>query len=168
MIENLFSEENLENIYNTLKGSENEITKKSVQSYLNSLTGDVCEIKEIFTRKDSIQSESWETDLNQNMTLSYEEFKIFVNETISKYGFYSKEDDTLQKQDLKEFIKGGFQLIDSNNKGYLQYDDLVKLNKVLNMNFTEEDLSFLVEMVSKNDSECRITLDCLYEFMINE
>lgn len=168
MIENLFSEENLENIYNTLKGSENEITKKSVQSYLNSLTGDVCEIKEIFTRKDSLQSESWETDLNQNMTLSYEEFKIFVNETISKYGFYSKEDDTLQKQDLKEFIKGGFQLIDSNNKGYLQYDDLVKLNKVLNMNFTEEDLSFLAEMVSKNDSECRITLDYLYEFMINE
>lgn len=51
------------------------------------------------------------------------------------------------------YLKSGFELMDSDKKGYLNLQDIKKLNKVLKMQFSDDDLEGLLEIASKNNQQ---------------
>lgn len=75
-------------------------------------------------------------------------------------------DNNNDNSEVYNYLKSGFNLIDNENKGYLNIEDIKKLNKVFKMQFTDDDLEGLFEIASKNES--RLSFQNFVDFLIND
>ena len=163
-MENIFNEENLEDIYNILKGSNNELSKNVMKNYLQKLELDESDLL-------SYKIDDDKSDKNEEISL--ESFKSMIlnknKENQNAKDYFEKEDDCFKDTDNSELmsqLKSGFDLMDSGKKGYLVIADLKKLNKIFNMQFTDDDLEGLLEVASK--SEYKLNFDKFVNFCLKE
>lgn len=109
------------------------------------------------------QSSIQNKNLKHNMSNNNNFIEKFENKSINNNECNSSNDEetTLKNNKLNinsaslninNIIPEGFCLIDSDKKGFIDINDLKKINKVFNYDFNDEDLEGLLEIAGKNES----------------
>ena len=154
-MDEFFCDEALESMYNILKGTNQDLNKSIIKSYIYKL-------KNIDVQDSQVSNKNEE----HIKIMSYEEFKDIVKQEIKDNDLSINTEDNNSNKKLDSLLKGGFELIDSNEKGYIDINDIKKINEMLNMQFSEDDLEGLLEMTGKKNS--KITLTDFIEFLTSE
>jgi Ca2+-binding EF-hand superfamily protein len=146
--QNFFNnKEYLESVYNMLKGEEKELKRENIRKLIQMIEG--VEYEDVL-----IHNENSTKNENGEEILNFDEFceifkKIYEN-----------------SQNPRNLFLDGFAFLDKNKKGYIDIDDLKKINSILNQHFSEDDLEGLLEIAGKSDS--KITFENFIEFLNNE
>lgn len=97
----------------------------------------------------------------KNNSISYDNEETKEKQTVDE-SFNNKSTIDYNNQ-LHELLKSSFDLIDSDNKGFIDIKDIQKLNDILQMGFTDDDLEGLLELAGKSDS--KISFDNFIAFI---
>lgn len=160
-MENVFNQENLEAIYNILKGVNFNLTKNSLKNYIDKLNSNSHD-GHLEILKEKVLDE--ETQDNDQDIINFDQFKSIISDfksnntmEILKFNYdedpdiISLKDEFSNNLDILYYLKSGFDLADKDMKGYLNLEDLKKMNNVFNMHFTDDDLEGLLEYTSRSD-----------------
>ena len=156
-----YNNENLENVYNILKGDEKQLRKDKVKKLIQDFEG---------VEYDELKDEDMTSNNNNNNNDGDNEDNKNANKDITNSEYISLDEfcNIFQKiydnaQNPEKIFLEGYCYMDKNKKSYLDIDDLKRMNKLLNQHFTDDELEGLLELAGKSDG--KITFENFTEFL---
>ena len=166
-----YNNENLENVYNILKGDEKQLKKETVKKLIQDFEGveyDELKDENSNNKNSSSVSNNEENSTNNNIN---SETNSEDKPTNSEYITFEEFCSIFQKiyensQNPEKIFLEGYGYIDKDKKSYLDIEDLKRVNKLLNQHFTDDELEGLLELAGKSDG--KITFENFTDFLNSE
>lgn len=165
-----YNNENLENVYNILKGDEKQLKKETVKKLIQDFEGvEYDELKDDNNKNSSSASNNEENSTANNNLNSETNSEEKANN--SEYITFEEFCSIFQKiyensQNPEKIFLEGYCYMDKDKKSYLDIEDLKRVNKLLNQHFTDDELEGLLELAGKSDG--KITFENFTDFLNSE